>query len=89
MPSAGGRADIGTQPNWVAQWLLSQNNAAETVMMANADASGGVPWHLFDENRGTLFTNEDYPYFWQDPRDRQFILVTAAGQRVGWLRDKW
>ena len=76
MPGVGGRADIGTQPNWVAQWLLSQNNTAETVMMANADASGGVPWHLFDENKGTLFTKEGYPYFWEDPRG---TLVPANG----------
>ena len=69
MPNTGGRTDIGTQANWTAQWLLSQNSAAETVMMANADASGGVPWHLFDENTGTLFTNENYPTFWQDPRN--------------------
>jgi hypothetical protein len=69
MPNTGGRADIGTQPNWVALWLLSQNNAAEAVMMANADASGGVPWHLFDENTGTLFTKGDYPTFWHDIRN--------------------
>ncbi len=66
MPTTGGRPDIATQPNWVAQWVLSQDSAAETVMMANADASGGVPWHFVDENTGTLISREDYPYFWQD-----------------------
>jgi hypothetical protein len=69
MPTAGGRPDIATQPNWVAQWLLSQDSTAETVMMANADAAGGIPWHFVDENTGTLIKSEDYPYFWQDRRN--------------------
>ena len=69
MPTTGGRPDIATQPNWVAQWLLSQDSSAQTVMMANADASGSVPWHFTDENTGTLITTDDYPSFWQDPRN--------------------
>ena len=89
MPATGGRPDIGTQPNWVAQWLLSQSSTAEAVMMANADASGGVPWHLIDENTGTLINSEDYPYFWRGPAQcRRIILVAAAGQWVADLREK-
>jgi hypothetical protein len=67
MGNAGGRADIGMQPNWVVQWLLSQDSDAETVMMANADAAGGIPWHLVDENTGTFINADEYVYFWQDP----------------------
>jgi hypothetical protein len=67
MGNAGGRADIGMQPNWVVHWLLSQDSDAETVMMANADAAGGIPWHLVDENTGTFINNDEYIYFWQDP----------------------
>jgi hypothetical protein len=52
----------------VAQWVLSQDSAAETVMMANADAAGGIPWHFVDESTGTLINRDDYPYFWQHPR---------------------
>ncbi len=52
MPAPAGRPDIGPQPNWVAQWVLSQSSTAEAVMMANADASGSIPWHLFNENAG-------------------------------------
>jgi hypothetical protein len=69
MPMAGGRPDVATQPHWVTQWLLSQDSSAETVMMANADASGNVPWHFVDENTDTLISSEDYPYFWQDRRN--------------------
>ncbi len=69
MPLVAGRADIGPQPNWVAQWVLSQSSTAEAVMMANADASGSIPWHLFDESAGTLILGENYPSFWQDPHN--------------------
>ena len=69
MGTTGGRPDIAIQPNWVAQWLLSQGSTAEAVMMANAAASGNVPWHFVDENTGTLISSENYPYFWQDQRN--------------------
>ncbi len=65
MGNAGGRPDIGPQPNWVAQWVLSQSSTATAVMIANANASGSIPWHLLDENTGTLIRSTDYPYFWQ------------------------
>ena len=50
---------VGTEPS----------STAEAVMMANADAAGGIPWHLFDENTGNLILGEDYPKFWQEPRN--------------------
>ena len=60
MGTAGGRPDIGTQPNWVVQWLLGQSSTADAVMMANAAASGSVPWHLVDEHTGAAISNQDY-----------------------------
>src|SRR4051794_12143941 len=69
MGTPGGRPDIATQPNWVAEWLLSQSGTAETVMMADADASGSIPWHFVDENTGALITTTDYPKFFQDSRN--------------------
>jgi hypothetical protein len=68
MPDTGGRPDIGPQPNWVAQWLTSQNATARTVMMADADASGSVPWHFTDESTGKPINEQTYPTFWQDSR---------------------
>ena len=53
-------------------------------MMANADASGSVPWHLFDENTGTLFTNENYPTFWQDPRNYPNSYYWSPQPVNGW-----
>jgi hypothetical protein len=69
MGTTGARPDIATQPNWVAQWVLSQDSAAYAVMMANADAAGGIPWNLVDESTGTLIRKDNYPNFFQDPRN--------------------
>ena len=69
MPATAGRPDIGPQPNWVAQWVLSQTSTAEALMMANANASGSVPWHLVDENSGKQINSDDYPRFYEDPNN--------------------
>jgi hypothetical protein len=67
MPGTGGRQDIGPQPNWTAQWLLSQNPAAYAVMMADANASGGVPWHYTDESTGEAVNGQTYPNLYSNP----------------------
>ncbi|MGE3281273.1 MAG: Ig-like domain-containing protein [Alphaproteobacteria bacterium] len=84
MPTTGGRPDIGTQTTWTAQWLLSQNSTAAAVMMANADAAGGIPWHLTDETTGAPISLEDYPLFWQDPRNVAG-LYWSPHPANGWL----
>ncbi|MBV9481335.1 MAG: hypothetical protein JO249_11360 [Acidobacteria bacterium] len=63
MPGTGGRVDIGVQPNWTAQWLLSQNATAYQVMMANANASGSVPWQYTDESTGAPVNGFTYNNF--------------------------
>jgi hypothetical protein len=63
MPGTGGRQDIAPQPNWTAQWLLSQNATAQQVMMANGDASGSIPWHYIDQDTGEPISSQTYPNF--------------------------
>src|SRR4029077_3687110 len=63
MPSPGGRDDIGPQPNWTAQWLLSQNAEVYQVMMADANASGSIPWHYTNESTGEPINGQTYPNF--------------------------
>ena len=53
----------------MAQWVLSQSSTAAAVMMANAGASGSVPWHLVQRDTGNLILAEDYPKFYQEPRN--------------------
>ena len=50
--TTGGRADIGPFPEWTVYYLLSQDERAKEVMLANADAAGSVPIHYRDEETG-------------------------------------
>jgi hypothetical protein len=61
MGTAGDRPDIGPVTNWTAQYLISQDARAETVMMGLADAAGSVPWHFRDPNTERTMTIDDYP----------------------------
>jgi hypothetical protein len=92
MPMTGGRPDIGPQPNWVAQWLLSQNAAAGSVMMANADAAGGIPWHFTDESTGAPINRVTYPTFMDMaglPANSGYLIPTNGWPVTGVNGDQW
>ncbi|WP_411817194.1 hypothetical protein [Hyphococcus sp. DH-69] len=67
-PSTGGRDDIGIYPRWVANYLVTQSEAARRVMFDNAIAGGAVPWHFIDEKTGAALSIEQRPNFWADER---------------------
>jgi hypothetical protein len=52
MGTTGGRAEIGPLPQWIASYLISQDDRAREIMMAHADASGSVTVHYRDESTG-------------------------------------
>jgi hypothetical protein len=68
MPTAGGRPDIGptTQANTI--WLMTQNADAQAYALAQADAAGSVPWHLYDPTTGTYLATTQRPTLWVDGR---------------------
>ena len=68
MPTTGGRADIGptTQANTI--WLMTQNAQAQAYALAQADAAGSVPWHLYDPTTGTYLATTQHPTLWVDGR---------------------
>jgi hypothetical protein len=86
MPMTGGRNDIGAQPAWVAEALLSQNAAAQQVMTADAAAAGGIPWHYTDESTGKPVNTLTYPNFWEDYRGE---LVPSNGWPDSNAADAW
>ena len=51
-PTSGGRSEIGPIPRWTATYLISQDDRAREVMLANADAAAAVPVHYRDEGTG-------------------------------------
>ena len=69
MPGTGIRDDIGVFHEDTTRFLLSQDEKAYELMMANADASGSVPWHLIDEATGEAVSIYDHPDLWADYRD--------------------
>src|SRR6185437_4492910 len=78
MPTTGGRDDIGPQPAWVSDWLLSQSSTAEQTMLANAAAAGGIPWHFTDESTGEPINPITYSNFWDDSRGYQSGTIEPA-----------
>ncbi len=86
MTWTAGRPDIGPQPRWVATWLVSQNGAAQTYMLAQANAAGAIPWHLYDPTTGNYVTATNYPTLWVTPRTGPTQAPTTLEQS-GWVPD--
>ena len=68
MSDVGGRSDIGIMPAWNARYLASQDATALKTMLANADASGSIPWHYRDEATGEYLRIDQHPKLWMDAR---------------------
>ncbi|MBY0430053.1 MAG: hypothetical protein K2Q10_02560, partial [Rhodospirillales bacterium] len=68
MPMTGERADIGVLPTWAAQAVLQQTAQAQSVLFANADAAGAVPWHFRSEATGRMTTLDEHPRLWIEAR---------------------
>jgi hypothetical protein len=83
----GGRPDIGPTTKWASDWLVSQNQLAEQVMMANAQAIGSEPFHAVNAD-GSLADSDSNPTLWIDYRNTSSAQATKsilAGASVsGW-----
>jgi hypothetical protein len=67
MPSTGGRADIGYTTMWNTIWLLTQDERAALVGLAQSDTSGAVPWN-YKLTNGRWLTTSDSSSIWTDDR---------------------
>lgn len=59
MPNTGGRPDIGLITDWCGQYLARGDNLS--TILAQAEASGSMPWHFRDERTGRLIDLAQYP----------------------------
>ena len=82
MPETGGRADIGPTTQGNTLWLMTQNASAEQYALAQADAAGSVPWHLYDPTTGTDLTSTGRPTLWADGRGGSSGDTTGLTQPV-------
>jgi hypothetical protein len=62
MPNTGGRPDLGLQPMWVVNYLLTQDKGAKTAMMGTADLAGSYSVHYRDQKTDRPLSINDYPY---------------------------
>ncbi len=85
MTWTGGRPDIGTQPEWVVDWLMTQNSTAKAYMLAQADAGGSIPWHLYNAEAGTYVTTTQDPRFWYGVSGMS--QPAASKSQTGWVPD--
>jgi Ca2+-binding RTX toxin-like protein len=77
MPMTGGRPDLGADPTWIANYIVSQDATAEQVMNTNADAAGSIPWHLIAAN-GQPVEVSKLPLLWIDPLGQGSIYGNNA-----------
>lgn len=66
MPTTGERDDIGLITEPQAEYVITGSAIARAAMMAQAEASGSVPWHMRDETAGGPVNFEKNPkLFWR------------------------
>ena len=95
MPQTGGRADIGPATQAQAAWLISGDARAAAYAVGQAEASGSVPWNLWDEaapsagGAGTWLSLRDWPELWIDQRGGPSPggLTQPIPGNTGWTPD--
>jgi hypothetical protein len=68
MPGVGGRTDIGFTTAFNTAWLMTQDPRAAAIALGQAEASGAVPWNMWDAKSGTWLNTDAYPNIWSDWR---------------------
>lgn len=61
MPTTGERGDIGPITETQGRWLVTGADDALRGLLAQAEASATVPWHMRDERTGAPLDFERYP----------------------------
>ena len=92
MPMTGGRGDIGPTTLGNAAWLVTQNQTAARYALAQADAAGSIPWHLYDPKNGVYVRVTDYPLLWPDGRavgngEIDLTQSLPPSEQTGWWPD--
>lgn len=61
MPDGGERPDIGPLTECQADYICTGRASALSTLLAQAEASGTIPWHLRDERTGAPLDTVAYP----------------------------
>lgn len=71
MGGTGNRFELGIMPSPAEGWCVTQDYRAYQVMVAQAEASGAVPWNFYDATKNVTLNNFPdigYPGMWMDYR---------------------
>lgn len=72
MPGTGDRDDIGVATMSQAAWLITGDRRASAYVIGQAEASGAVPWNMWDpaggEGSGGWLDARRWPRLWTDGR---------------------
>lgn len=81
MPMTGGRPDIGYSTQFNTVWLVTQNETAANVALAQGDTGGAVPWNMKLAN-GHWLTPAYAADIWVDPRGGPSSFTTGLTQQT-------
>jgi hypothetical protein len=92
MPGTGDRDELGIMPAIAEAWCVTQDPRAHDVMIAQAEASGHIPWNFHDAAKGVSLNNFPtigYPNMWLDYRGDQnpANLTLIEWGPTGWKID--
>lgn len=98
MPNTGGRKDIGLNPGWHVQALLSGDYRDREIMLGQADLAGWWPAHIREgdpvkANMGrTIHCHTRGTYWFLDgrytPTPQDAVTIINAGSANGWVFDQ-
>ncbi len=96
MPSTGERDEIGLLTEAQAEYVVTGSGAALTHTLAQAEASGTMPWHMRDETTNAPLNFDQHPragwYYkkeesspWIDPGEADVTVDDAHQPALGYL----
>lgn len=64
MPTTGRRPEIGPYPAWTARYLITMDDRARRLVLANGDVAGSWPIHVRSSKTQRILSLDDRPDFW-------------------------
>ncbi len=91
MPNTGqaGAPHIGPIPGWGVSYLMTMDNRARAITLANSDCAGHIPWHFRYEQTLQPIGLADIPDLVINTRyePKGTLVAQASGSDGGWVVD--
>ncbi len=89
MYAGGARPDIGQATAYQGSWLITGDPRAAAYAIGQAEASGAIPWHFWDQEAAGWLDTRRWNELWTDPRGRRppTGLMQQVPSDTGWAAD--